>query len=122
MADANGMRLVTGSATEDGPMGFFEPANTGIREGDATQAPIDYAAEGASTPIPKTWLNARLAGAMAAYEQGKAHVEELDREQATINRQMNDARGVALRGLARLEGAIEILREQGATVPVEATP
>jgi hypothetical protein len=90
--------------------------------GDEEPIPI---VEGASSPVPPpttAWLNDRLRGAIASFEEGKRHVEEIDREQAAMNRQLNEAKGVALRGLARLEGMIALLQEQGARVEEPASP
>lgn len=60
-------------------------------------------------------VNDRLKGAMLEYERGKALLAEVEEQQGEANRQFNEQRRVLATGLFRLEGTMQILREQGAT-------
>jgi hypothetical protein len=81
--------------------------------------------EGASMPVPAVnavSLNAvrpfdvqqKYNEAKQRYEQGKILLKEVDDAQHALNEEMNQKRQVLGRTLVRLEGVLEILKEQGA--------
>lgn len=68
-------------------------------------------------------LNSRLKGALGDYERGKALLVEVEAQQAAAVKEFqdgpmktfNEQRQTIARELLRIEGAITILKEQGAT-------
>lgn len=82
---------------------------------------VDGAAEAIPAGHPVFDIQSRFNGALAEYERGKAMLLQLDTEQAAINKEYNENRQTVARGLVRLEGAMTILKEQGAKAPEEKT-